>query len=112
MKTRLHGLVLCELLRTSTVKAQTQERLDARQFSQGQFMQRCSGGRYRQRAVIAPSTHELTLLDATDIAQGREIEQPADLVLLCAFSLYNVHLMLLSGIGTRTVQELERHHWR
>jgi gluconate 2-dehydrogenase alpha chain len=33
-------------------------------------------------------------------AQGREIEQPADLVLLCAFSLYNVHLMLLSGIGT------------
>jgi len=32
--------------------------------------------------------------------QGREIEQPADLVLLCAFSLYNVHLMLLSGIGS------------
>ncbi len=31
--------------------------------------------------------------------QGREIEQPADLVLLCAFSLFNVHLMLLSGIG-------------
>jgi gluconate 2-dehydrogenase alpha chain len=38
----------------------------------------------------------VTYLDA----QGREIEQPADLVLLCAFSLYNVHLMLLSGIGT------------
>ncbi|MBK5001080.1 GMC family oxidoreductase [Pseudomonas sp. S31] len=37
----------------------------------------------------------VTYLDA----QGREIEQPADLVLLCAFSLYNVHLMLLSGIG-------------
>jgi gluconate 2-dehydrogenase alpha chain len=32
-------------------------------------------------------------------AQGRETEQPADLVLLCAFSLFNVHLMLLSGIG-------------
>ncbi|TFY93150.1 GMC family oxidoreductase [Pseudomonas nabeulensis] len=32
-------------------------------------------------------------------AQGREVEQQADLVLLCAFSLYNVHLMLLSGIG-------------
>ena len=38
----------------------------------------------------------VTYLDA----QGRETEQPADLVILCAFSLYNVHLMLLSGIGT------------
>jgi len=37
----------------------------------------------------------VTYLDA----QGRETEQPADLVILCAFSLYNVHLMLLSGIG-------------
>jgi gluconate 2-dehydrogenase alpha chain len=31
--------------------------------------------------------------------QGNEVEQPADLVILCAFSLYNVHLMLLSKIG-------------
>lgn len=38
----------------------------------------------------------VTYLDA----QGREVEQPADLVLLCAFQLYNVHLMLVSGIGT------------
>ncbi|MBD1553998.1 GMC family oxidoreductase [Pseudomonas typographi] len=37
----------------------------------------------------------VTYLDA----QGRECEQPAELVLLCAFSLYNVHLMLLSGVG-------------
>jgi gluconate 2-dehydrogenase alpha chain len=37
----------------------------------------------------------VTYLDA----QGRETEQPADMVLLCAFSLFNVHLMLLSGIG-------------
>ena len=37
----------------------------------------------------------VTYLDA----QGREFEQPADIVLLCAFSLYNVHLMLISGIG-------------
>ena len=37
----------------------------------------------------------VTYLDA----QGREVQQPADLVLLCAFSLFNVHLMLLSGIG-------------
>lgn len=30
---------------------------------------------------------------------GREYEQPADLVLLCAYGLWNVHLMLLSGLG-------------
>jgi gluconate 2-dehydrogenase alpha chain len=30
---------------------------------------------------------------------GKEYEQPADMVLLCAFGLWNVHLMLLSGIG-------------
>ncbi len=32
-------------------------------------------------------------------AQGREIEQPAELVILGAFQFHNVHLMLLSGIG-------------
>jgi gluconate 2-dehydrogenase alpha chain len=32
---------------------------------------------------------------------GRETHQPASIVLLCAFSLYNVHLMLVSGIGTQ-----------
>ncbi|ARU94478.1 GMC family oxidoreductase [Tatumella citrea] len=37
----------------------------------------------------------VTYLDSN----GQETEQPADLVLLCAFSLYNVHLMLLSQIG-------------
>ena len=37
----------------------------------------------------------VTYLDA----RGREFEQPADLVLLTAFQLNNVHLMLLSGIG-------------
>ena len=31
---------------------------------------------------------------------GEELEQPADLVLLCAFQLFNVQLLLLSGIGT------------
>ena len=30
---------------------------------------------------------------------GEEFEQPADLVLLCAFQLFNVQLLLLSGIG-------------
>jgi gluconate 2-dehydrogenase alpha chain len=32
-------------------------------------------------------------------AHGREFEQPADLVILSAFGLWNTHLMLLSGIG-------------
>ena len=32
-------------------------------------------------------------------ANGEEWEQPADLVLLCAYGFFNVRLMLLSGIG-------------
>jgi gluconate 2-dehydrogenase alpha chain len=32
-------------------------------------------------------------------AEGGEVEQPADLVLLCAYGLFNVRLLLLSGIG-------------
>jgi gluconate 2-dehydrogenase alpha chain len=31
--------------------------------------------------------------------QGREFEQPAELVILCAYAQHNVHLLLLSGIG-------------
>ncbi len=33
-------------------------------------------------------------------SSGAEFEQPADLVILCAFQLFNVQLLLLSGIGT------------
>jgi gluconate 2-dehydrogenase alpha chain len=32
-------------------------------------------------------------------SSGEEWEQPADIVLVCAFSLFNVRLLLLSGIG-------------
>ncbi|AKM31754.1 GMC family oxidoreductase [Pandoraea faecigallinarum] len=32
-------------------------------------------------------------------AQGREVEQPADLVIMAAYQLHNVRLLLLSGIG-------------
>lgn len=32
-------------------------------------------------------------------AQGEEIEQPADTIILCAYILHNVRLLLLSGIG-------------
>jgi gluconate 2-dehydrogenase alpha chain len=35
-----------------------------------------------------------------DLMSGQEYEQPADLVILSAFATNNVHLMLLSGIGT------------
>ena len=37
----------------------------------------------------------------------RETEQPADLVLLCAFSLFNVHLMLSQASASPTI---EREH--
>jgi len=32
-------------------------------------------------------------------AQGQEFEQPAEMVILCAYILHNVHTMLVSGIG-------------
>lgn len=38
----------------------------------------------------------VTYLDA----QGTEVEQPADIVVIAAFQFHNVRLMLLSGIGT------------
>ncbi len=34
-----------------------------------------------------------------DDTAGEEVTQPADLVIMAAYSLHNVHLMLLSGIG-------------
>ena len=36
----------------------------------------------------------------TNVLTGEEFEQPASIVLLCAYAINNVHLMLLSGIGT------------
>jgi gluconate 2-dehydrogenase alpha chain len=36
----------------------------------------------------------------TNVMTGEEYEQPASLVALCAFPINNVHLMLLSGVGT------------
>ncbi len=35
----------------------------------------------------------------TNVLNGQEFEQPASIVLLCAYALNNVHLMLLSGLG-------------
>jgi len=36
----------------------------------------------------------------TDVTTGEEYEQPASIIALCAYAINNVHLMLLSGIGT------------
>ncbi|HVV61491.1 MAG TPA: GMC family oxidoreductase [Pseudolabrys sp.] len=32
--------------------------------------------------------------------EGREFEQPAEIVILCAYILHNAHLLMVSGIGT------------
>ncbi len=42
---------------------------------------------------------KVTGVTYTNVLTGEEFEQPADMVLLCAYALNNVHLMLLSGIG-------------
>jgi gluconate 2-dehydrogenase alpha chain len=41
----------------------------------------------------------VTGVSYTNVLSGEEFEQPARMVLLCAYALNNVHLMLLSGIG-------------
>ncbi|MCD7098462.1 GMC family oxidoreductase [Stenotrophomonas sp. MMGLT7] len=47
------------------------------------------------------STDRRTATGVTYVdAQGREVEQPADIVVISAFQFHNVRLMLLSGIGT------------
>jgi gluconate 2-dehydrogenase alpha chain len=42
---------------------------------------------------------KVTGVTYTNVLNGEEFEQPAGIVLLCAYALNNVHLMLLSGIG-------------
>ena len=50
------------------------------------------------RINLTPDGKHATGVTYVDL-QGQEWEQPADLVLLCAFGLFNVRMMLLSGIG-------------
>jgi gluconate 2-dehydrogenase alpha chain len=50
------------------------------------------------RVNLAPDRRTATGVTYLD-AQGREIEQPADIVVIAAFQFHNVRLMLLSGIG-------------
>ncbi len=42
---------------------------------------------------------KVTGVTYTNVLNGEEFEQPAGIVLLCAYAINNVHLMLLSGIG-------------
>jgi gluconate 2-dehydrogenase alpha chain len=50
--------------------------------------------------VLKDSTgKKVTGVAYTNILTGEEFEQPAGIVLLCAYAINNVHLMLLSGIG-------------
>lgn len=50
------------------------------------------------RITLSPDGRHATGVTYVDL-QGNEWEQPADLVLLCAFGLFNVRMLLLSGIG-------------
>ncbi len=50
------------------------------------------------RVNLTPDKRHATGVTYVDLA-GREFEQPADIVLLCAYAQHNVHLLLLSGIG-------------
>jgi gluconate 2-dehydrogenase alpha chain len=50
------------------------------------------------RINLDPSGKRAVSVTYVDL-QGEEYEQPADLVILCAYVLHNVHLLLLSGIG-------------
>src|SRR6195256_6457704 len=45
------------------------------------------------------SGKRVTGVTYTNVLTGEEYEQPAQMVMLCAYAINNVHLMLLSGIG-------------
>ena len=42
---------------------------------------------------------------------GVEYEQPADMVLICAYALMNVRMMLLSGSARLTIRSAARARW-
>lgn len=51
------------------------------------------------RVDLAPDGQTATGVTYWDDAAQEEVTQPADIVILAAYQLHNVHLMLLSGIG-------------
>ncbi len=52
-----------------------------------------------QKVMLDSTGRKATGVTYLNVLTGEELEQPADLVILCAYGLSNVHLMLLSGIG-------------
>ena len=48
---------------------------------------------------LSTRRQDAPLASPMSMLKGEEWEQPADLVLVCAYALFNVRLMLLSGIG-------------
>ena len=52
------------------------------------------------RVQLDSSKRKATGVLDTDVRTGEEFEQPASIVALCAYAINNVHLLLLSGIGT------------
>lgn len=55
---------------------------------------------YVTRVNMSPDGKRATGVTYID-AQGNEVEQPADLVVLCAFQMHNVRLLLMSNIGKK-----------
>jgi gluconate 2-dehydrogenase alpha chain len=51
------------------------------------------------KVMKASDGKRVTGVAYTNVLTGEEFDQPADLVLLCAYAINNVHLMLLSGLG-------------
>ena len=52
-----------------------------------------------QKVLLDSTGKKATGVAYVNVQTGEELEQPADLVVLCAYGLSNVHLMLLSRIG-------------
>jgi gluconate 2-dehydrogenase alpha chain len=52
------------------------------------------------RVLLDSTKKKATGVVYTDVATGEEYEQPASIVALCAYAINNVHLLMLSGIGT------------
>ena len=58
----------------------------------------------RTECEVMRIEHDATAKRATGVVyvdtQGQEFEQPAEMVIMCAYALHNPRLLLLSGIGT------------
>ena len=57
-------------------------------------------GAHVVRVELTPDRKHATGVTYVDLATGKEMFQPADLVVLSAWAYHNARLMLLSGIGT------------